>query len=194
MNRSTRQQIAISGVGGQGVLFVTKVLAETALANGWSVLISETHGMAQRGGNVISHLKISRKADPAASAVDPTGSNPADPGPGEFCSPLIRSGQADVLICLHPDGVPAHGHFKKTDGILFSNEPTDQGEYVLDATGIAGELGSPISANLVLIGFAAGSGRLFCTTKQVRQTIEDLGGPRLEINLRAFLAGVNRHA
>ncbi|MDH3344895.1 MAG: 2-oxoacid:acceptor oxidoreductase family protein, partial [Desulfobacteraceae bacterium] len=47
-----RQQIVISGVGGQGVLFVTRLLAEAAIMKGFSVFTSETHGMAQRGGTV----------------------------------------------------------------------------------------------------------------------------------------------
>ncbi|MCX5883025.1 MAG: 2-oxoacid:acceptor oxidoreductase family protein, partial [Deltaproteobacteria bacterium] len=50
-----KQQIIISGVGGQGVLFVTRLLAEAAMMKGYPVLTSETHGMAQRGGTVVSH-------------------------------------------------------------------------------------------------------------------------------------------
>ena len=69
MSTAFKQQIVISGVGGQGVLFVTRLLAEAAIARGLPVLTSETHGMAQRGGSVVSHLKV-----------------------GDFSSPLIRSG------------------------------------------------------------------------------------------------------
>ena len=57
MNNSIRQQIVISGVGGQGVLFVTRLLAEAAILKGFSVFTSETHGMAQRGGTVSADLK-----------------------------------------------------------------------------------------------------------------------------------------
>ena len=99
------QQIAISGVGGQGMLFVTKLLAETALDSGYSVLISETHGMAQRGGNVISHLKIKDRDDKGST----------------LRSPLIRPGRADLLLVLHPDGLLIHGHFLKPGGWLFCN-------------------------------------------------------------------------
>jgi indolepyruvate ferredoxin oxidoreductase beta subunit len=58
MSKMVRQQILISGVGGQGVLFITILLAEAAINKGLPVFTSETHGMAQRGGTVVSHLKV----------------------------------------------------------------------------------------------------------------------------------------
>ncbi len=174
------QQIAISGVGGQGVLFVTKLLAETALDLGHSVLISETHGMAQRGGNVISHLKIG--------------------GVGAECgrlrSPLIRPGKADLLLVLHPDGLLIHGFYLKSGGLVFCNRPPTggdaaaAGEASVDANRIASELGAPVCANLVLLGFAAGSGKLFCRADQVEATLQGAGGKRAEINIKAFAAGL----
>ncbi|MBT4876162.1 MAG: indolepyruvate ferredoxin oxidoreductase, partial [Desulfobacula sp.] len=47
----------LTGLGGQGILFMTKVLATTALNKGYNILGAETHGMAQRGGSVVSHLR-----------------------------------------------------------------------------------------------------------------------------------------
>jgi indolepyruvate ferredoxin oxidoreductase, beta subunit len=174
------QQIAVSGVGGQGVLFVTKLLADTALASGYSVLISETHGMAQRGGNVISHLKISGSTD---------GGTP-------LRSPLIRPGKADLLLVLHPDGLGIHGHYLKPGGTAFCNRSEEdrrevgRGEAAIDANRMAAELGAPVCANLVLLGFAAGSGKLICTAETVEQTLRHLGGQRAAINLAAFEAGL----
>lgn len=168
------QQIIVSGLGGQGVLFVTKLLAETALDMEYSALLSETHGMAQRGGNVISHLKIWRK----------------DAGAGAgYTSPLVRPGMADVLISLHPDAILAHGHFLKPGGIAFCNDPQAEAACALDATAIACELGTPVSANLVLLGFAAGSGGLFCSPEHLEATLKRIGGKRLEASLQAFKAG-----
>lgn len=174
------QQIAISGVGGQGVLFVTKLLAETALDSGYSVLISETHGMAQRGGNVISHLKIKDRDDKGST----------------LRSPLIRPGRADLLLVLHPDGLLIHGHFLKPGGWLFCNLPgtgTDNAavsEASLDANRLASELGAPVCANLVLLGFVVGSGKLFCQAEQVEVVLRRAGGQRVEINLKAFQVGL----
>jgi indolepyruvate ferredoxin oxidoreductase, beta subunit len=171
------QQIIVSGVGGQGVLFITKILAETALVMGFSVLVSETHGMAQRGGNVISHLKV---AKPEQGSQDPAAT---------FTSPLIRPGHADVFLGLHPDSPAAHGFFLRPGGRSFCNIPGPQGRDCLDASSIARELGLPITANLVLLGFAVGSGELFCSNEMLETTVEKFGGRRLEGSLKALRAG-----
>ena len=174
------QQIIISGVGGQGILFITRLLAETALDMGCSILISETHGMAQRGGNVISHLKVSaRSSDFAADSPQP------------FVSPLIRPGRADLLLALHPDGEAAHGHYLKAGGITIASRPEPTSPRCVDAARIALSLKSPVSANLVLLGFAAGSGVLFCSPEQLQATLERVGGKRLDLNSRAFQAGLD---
>jgi indolepyruvate ferredoxin oxidoreductase beta subunit len=172
------QQIIISGVGGQGILFITRLLAETALEMGLSVLISETHGMAQRGGNVISHLKVSSLADDAAA-----------PTSRPFVSPLIRPGRADLLLAMHPDGEKAHGFYLKDGGVIISNRPDSSNSSALDAGRMALDLESPVSANLVLLGFAAGSGALFCQPEQVRATLERFGGRRIELSLKAYETG-----
>ena len=169
------QQIIVSGVGGQGVLFVTKVLADTAMNLGYSVMVSETHGMAQRGGNVISHLKVEKSTGGAARLI----------------SPLVRPGHADVLLSLHPDAILAHAHFLKPGGDSFCNTPNPDEQNALDATRIASDLGSAISANLVLLGFATRSSVLFCSAEDIQATLESYGGKRRDIALRAFLAGRN---
>lgn len=171
------QQIIVSGVGGQGVLFVTKVLADTAMQSGYSVMVSETHGMAQRGGNVISHLKVEKRTDGASVSSN------------RLVSPLVRPGHADVLLSLHPDAILAHAHFLKPGGETFCNAPDPSGKNTIDATRIASSLGSSISANLVLLGFAAAAGVLFCKPQDIEATLESYGGKRREIALRAFLAG-----
>lgn len=169
------QQIIVSGVGGQGVLFLTRLLAETALNLDYSLLVSETHGMAQRGGNVISHVKIFDRNDPEAAC---------------HTSPLIRPGRADVLFALHKDGIPAHGHYLKPGGILYRNDTAGAEADRVDATGLACDLGAPVVANLVLLGFAAETGGLFCTTADIEATLGKIAGRRLDISLRAFQAGV----
>ena len=166
------QQVIISGLGGQGVLFVTRVLADTALRLGFSVFVSETHGMAQRGGNVISHLKIAKK------------------GRETLASPLVRPGRADVLLALHPESFAVHGFYLNPEGgAAFCNakEPAP-GCCCLDATGIATELGSVVSANLVLLGFAAAGGGLFCGPDDIEATLESYGGKRLETSRAALRA------
>ena len=163
------QQIIVSGIGGQGVLFATRLLAETALFLGHSVMISETHGMAQRGGNVISHLKV---------------------GGADIISPLIRPGRADVFLGLHPDSFMVHGFYLKEGGKAFLNGPGQDALPTVNAAGIAADLGAPVAANLVLLGFAAASGFLFCRPEDFEAQLARIGGRRQALNLKAFRTGV----
>jgi len=163
-----KQQIVVSGRGGQGVLFVTRLLAEAGLEVGADVLTSETHGMAMRGGTVISHIKI-----------------------GNFRSPLIRKGRADSGLFLTDDNIPIHGAYVRAGGIRIVNTGL-QGEYAgIDATACAKELGSLLATNLVLLGFAVRKGALFCDETVMRRVIKQASRPsQIELNLRGFEKGL----
>lgn len=171
------QQLIISGVGGQGILFITRLLAETAIAKGLPVLTSETHGMAQRGGIVISHLKV-----------------------GEFTSPLVRPGQADGLLALKTETVELHRHFLKDDAWIVANATSlavveaVHPIATIDADTIALGLGNPQAVNLIVLGRAlAGPKRLFCTAGEVEGTIRRKLAAKpalLEGALTAFRAGL----
>jgi indolepyruvate ferredoxin oxidoreductase, beta subunit len=176
----SRQQLIISGVGGQGILFITRLLAETAIAKGLPVLTSETHGMAQRGGIVVSHLKV-----------------------GGFASPLVRPGQADVLLALKPETVRLHLHFLKEEGVIATNarealpEAAPYPVTTVDADSIALSLGDPQAVNLIVLGQAlALPGRLFCTADEVEAVIRQrMAGKdkQLARALAAFHAGLGRN-
>ena len=163
-----KQQIVVSGIGGQGVLFVTRVLAEAAIEMNLEVLTSETHGMAMRGGTVISHVKV-----------------------GPFTSPLIRMGQADIGIFLHAGNVEVHRGFLKPEGLIYVNrEKNGDGESV-DATGLARQQGVLVIANLVLLGFAVRQRRLFCDATAVEAVLKRISpAGQLETNLAGFRLGV----
>ena len=161
------QQIVISGVGGQGVLFITRLLAEAALELNTSVLSSETHGMAQRGGTVISHLKV-----------------------GDFHSPLIRSGHADVLLALKEENILLHRHFLRDGGSILVNSGDSSNPAAIDATHLAQKLGAVVAANAVLLGFALASGKLFCNLETIRRVMNrSIRGNRLELSLKALEMG-----
>jgi len=171
----TQQQLIISGVGGQGILFVTRLLADVAISRGLAVLTSETHGMAQRGGIVISHLKI-----------------------GPFSSPLVRPGQADGLLSLRGETVPLHRHFLRPDGWVVANSPTteaaDGRQFMVEADSAALALGNPQAVNLIVLGRAlAEPGLIFCSREQVEAAVRARLGGRaklLEGALAALAAGM----
>ena len=163
-----KQQIIISGLGGQGVLFVTRLLAEAGLEMGMDVLTSETHGMAMRGGTVLSHVKI-----------------------GGFKSPLIRKGSADMGLYLVHSNIAMHGDFVKKEGYRVVN--TDRsGEYLfIDATNQARKMGSLLVTNLILLGYAVAHKTLFCDAGIMRKVIEKISNSRnRDLNLAGFEKGL----
>lgn len=164
-----KRQIIVSGIGGQGVLFLTRVLAEAALETGRDVLTSETHGMAMRGGTVVSHIRV-----------------------GNFRSPLIRRGQADIGLFLNAGNWAVHGDYMKPGAGVFINTSAPGDHRRIDAAGIAKEGGSLVVANLVLLGFALTEGLLFCDAAAVDAVIRRISPPRqLDMNLKGLQSGLN---
>jgi len=160
-------QIVICGRGGQGILFLTRLLDEVALSLGLNVISSETHGMAMRGGSVVSYVKI-----------------------GNFNSPLIRSGQGDILFALAESELPLTRHLlKKKGGQIYVNSPeTKPG--AIDASAKAEALGSLVVSNLVLLGFACSHPVFPFTFESIKSVLITMSPKRvLENNIKALKAG-----
>lgn len=168
-----KQQIIISGLGGQGALTLTRLLAEAAAALELPVLTSETHGMAQRGGTVISMVKV-----------------------GPFRGPLIPVGAADLGLFLHRANLELHRWYLKPEGLALVNTDTEGDYRQLDASGLALRHGwAPVIANLILLGYAAGLGALFCGPDLLEKVIVAKTPARfLDLNLQAFRLGVEQAA
>ncbi len=163
-----KQQIIVSGIGGQGVLFLTRVIAQVAVDRGLPVLTAETHGMAQRGGTVLSTIKV-----------------------GNFASPLIRTGQGDLGLLLWDDNLTVHRTLLKSTGtILLNSEQTGEG-IRLDAAKLARELGNAVLLNLILLGRAVREQAIFCSAEECVAAIRKLAPQRfVEQNLQAFQKGL----
>ncbi len=182
MRKTVKQQILISGLGGQGVLFVTGLLAEAAIKKGLPVFTSETHGMAQRGGTVVSHFKV-----------------------GDFSSPLIRPFKADGLLVLKDENIAQHGSFLRKGGWAVVNSENDLkieknvAASGVDADKLAQEISNPKSVNLVVLGFAlaragqkAGDRNLFCSLADIKQVLRKRFGSRkklLDASIKALETG-----
>jgi indolepyruvate ferredoxin oxidoreductase beta subunit len=163
-------QVIICGRGGQGVLFLTRILDEAALSEGKDVISSKTHGMAMRGGSVVSSIRI-----------------------GPFASPLIRSGQGDSILALSESEVSLTMHLlKKEGGQVYVNSAMSK-EGAIDATGVAHELGSLVVSNLVLLGFACAHEEFPFRFATIKKAVRRISSPRvLDINLRALTEGYRR--
>lgn len=189
MSQLVNQQIVISGVGGQGVLFVTRLLAEAAISKGLRVFTSETHGMAQRGGTVISHLKV-----------------------GNYSSPLIRPFMADGMLALKVESIAQHGSFLKSDGWLVVNSANGkkpemdvpQATFATDADRMAQNINNPKSVNLVMLGYAlaklsvsaVGQSKLFCCQRDIEAVLKTRFADKeamLDASLKALEVGYHAH-
>ena len=185
--------ILIVGVGGQGTLLASVLLGKIALEEGYDVKLAEVHGMAQRGGSVVNHVRISE---------------------GEVRSPLIEEGGADVIVAFEELEAYRWISYLKKGGAIFVNSQQikpmpvimGQAEYpadilgflrenaekvtALDALGIATECGSAKAVNTVLLG-AMAKELPFPKETWVRQ-IESTVKPKfVELNKEAFEKGYN---
>lgn len=169
LDNLTRIQIILAGVGGQGVVLASRVLSEMALIRGLPVISAENHGMAKRGGSVVTTMKI-----------------------GKFSNPLIRQGSADVLLGFTLNEALRNLPFLKAGGHCFVNttELVSDGAHTIDATGIAIQVGNPRAANLVLMGFAFAHPGLVLGVDDLNAAVRAVVPTRyLEANLRAVQAG-----
>jgi indolepyruvate ferredoxin oxidoreductase, beta subunit len=174
--------MVLCGLGGQGILFMTKVLAQVALDNGYNVMGAETHGMAQRGGSVVSHLRL-----------------------GNVQGSLVRTNEAPLLLALEENEAYRNLPFLARGGRLYVNTPSSlfPREEVKDflarkeivsravpADKIALDLGAPMSSNLALLGFFSAFEDKPFGYDTLKQTLTQISPDRFrEKNLSIFDAG-----
>lgn len=180
--------ILICGVGGQGTVLAAKVVSQAALSRKEKVLSAETIGMAQRGGSVVSHVRI---------------------GSGVY-SPLISCGQADVIIAFEATEAVRNIRYLKKNGTVIVNskivapvtaslgaktfETSAMVEYLkstgakvicVDTDEACKKLGSSKPVNMILLGAACSAG-IFCA-QEIKDAVKVLVKPAFhEINLRAI--------
>ncbi len=165
-------EIIAAGIGGQGVLFLTRILCEVALKKKEHVIASEVHGMSQRGGSVTSHVKI-----------------------GNFRGPLIKPGNADLLLALDWKEGLRNLHMLKRGGRAVFNAPFKfkipaTEIYSIDATESARRLGDIQLANLVILGYALSLNVLPFRSDEVRDVVHMLLPiSKKELGLKALEAG-----
>ena len=160
---------------------MTRVLSSAALEEGIPVIGSETHGMAQRGGSVVAHLKLGT----------------------EFKSPLIMRGEADVLLSLDfTEGLRNLGYLGEGSTALINGTETLPDAvssltselkirlFLIDATERAVSLGSYLSLNAVMLGALASTGLLPFDAARLRDSVGRIGRKEVrETNIEAFDAG-----
>jgi indolepyruvate ferredoxin oxidoreductase beta subunit len=186
--------VLIAGVGGQGNLFASSILAEYLIKKGYKIIAVETIGAAQRGGSVVSHLRVSD---------------------AELYSPLIPAGKVDILMGFETIEMLRNFELLAGDGMYLLNDykeptvlcnmemdtyPSDEeiraalkksGKkgYSIKATECARQIGGSLLTNVVMVGALCQVSPLF-DSQEVKQVLVGKSPARVkEQNLQAFDAG-----
>ncbi len=188
--------VIITGVGGQGNVLASRVLAGMLVNAGYYVTIGETFGMSQRGGSVMSHVRISQKA--IRSPQMPLGS--ADIiialEPVEALRVLIKYGNPDVAVLsnsrvVYPIGViTGELNYPSLTEIQNVLQKTTAKNWLLDATEDAVKLGNPVLSNIIMIGALSATDLLPIDRRSFEKEIaKNMTADKLRINMLAFDAG-----
>ena len=186
--------LIIAGVGGQGNILASQIVATAGIKEGLYVTVGETYGASQRGGPVMSHIRFSARAQ---------------------CGPLIPEGEADIIVGLEPiEALRIIGDFgNPKTRVIVSPRPiypiwvlSGQAKYppVEEVLQKLGELVAEVrvvkaiqegeaglAANVVIVGALADSGMLPIAVKYYEDSIREIVAPRdLDLNLQAFRKGV----
>lgn len=184
-----KTDIILAGVGGQGILSIAAVLGLAALNESLHLKQAETHGMSQRGGAVVSHVRISDEP---------------------IASDLIPKGKADIILSVEPMEALRYLPFLKKDGyiitnsmpfvnipnypemkVLFEEMKAKSKVILIDADKMAKEAGSTKASNMVMIG--AASPFIQITPEKIEKGISDLfirkGEQIVQLNHSAFRMG-----
>jgi indolepyruvate ferredoxin oxidoreductase beta subunit len=189
--------IIITGVGGQGNVMASRVLAGMLVSAGYIVTIGETFGMYQRGGSVMSHLRVSSTS--VLSPQIPQGR--ADIiialEPVEALRVIVKYGNPDVAVLsnsrvVYPMGVITGDFtYPSLDEIKSAFEKLTAHNWLIDATSVAVDLGNPVLSNIVMIGALAGASLLPIDRRAFEKEItKSMSAEKRQINLTAFDAGV----
>jgi indolepyruvate ferredoxin oxidoreductase beta subunit len=188
--------VIIGGVGGQGNVLASQILGHMLVARGYVITIGETYGASQRGGAVMSHLRLSEK---------------------DQFSPLIPEGRCDLLVSLEPvealrilepyghpgvmtlintrpifpmDVISGNATYPEVSKVIGSVQALSRKAWTINATQIALDMGDPIFSNMAMLGALYGTNTLPIDREGFEATIQALLPPhKLSENLKAFDEG-----
>lgn len=190
--------VVVTGVGGQGNVLASLLIGAVLVDQGYKVTIGETYGASQRGGSVMSHLRISRDQQYGPLMPPRAADLVIALEPAEAARILGQFGNPETVAVVnsrpvHPvDVICGDIPYPDMDELMAKIRSLSRDAYFLPATEKALELGNPILSNIVLIGYAAGAGLLPIDIEGLEKAIAEYLSPtKVAINREAFLSGVN---
>ena len=189
--------VIITGVGGQGNVMASRVLGNMLSRKNLNITIGETFGASQRGGSVMSHLRISAESYWSPQIPKGKGHLVISLEPTEAIRVLMNYGNPNVRVLCNTRPVHAIGvisgeqRYPSMDELKSWIEELSEDCWFLEATEKALELGNPILGNIMMIGAAAGIGALPLDREGFEAAIsETLSSDKLALNLKAYDLGV----
>jgi indolepyruvate ferredoxin oxidoreductase beta subunit len=189
MGINSKINIVIAGVGGQGIITLSKIIGDAAVKENVKVLVAETHGLSQRGGSVEVHLRI-----------------------GDVYAPLVLKGEADILLSMELIEAARNIDYLNQNGIVITSDvilrPPIPGVklpkkeeivsefkrnnikyYIIPTKDLSEKAGSYLSENIVLLGalYKLADLEKFISIDSIKESIKTMRNP--EINLKAFELG-----
>ena len=184
------------GVGGQGLITFGRVLAEAAILNGVKVLTAEVHGMAQRGGSVVTHIRL---GDVESPLIPLNGAHVIVSMELLEAARYINYANRNTLLILNKrlirPNIPGV-KVPKMDEIIEKIKSTGLKTVILEADKLAEKAGSYVSSNMVMLGALLGSKILddFVKLENVEQVVSKMPEPWREINIKALKLGYSSYS
>jgi indolepyruvate ferredoxin oxidoreductase beta subunit len=188
--------LIITGVGGQGNVMISLIIGNAFVRNGYFVTIGETYGASQRGGPVMSHMRISKETQYSPFIPDGCADIILGMEPVETLRMLGRYGNPNVITIINPrpiysiDVTVGAAEYPDLGKLVETVKELSAKTWIINATELAQKMGSPMFANAILIGALIGSGVLAIDKKSVEPVLRETFPKEIEANLAAFNTGI----
>ena len=188
--------LIITGVGGQGNVVMSLIIGSALIREGYRVTIGETYGLSQRGGPVMSHVRISEETQYDSFIPDGHADIILALEPAEAMRMLGRFGNPAVITIVNPrpiysiDVLSGEAEYPVLDELMEAIKGLSAKTWVVDATDEAQKLGNPLLANVVLIGALIGSGVFPLGSKSIEPVLRETFPKAAESNIVAFSKGM----
>jgi len=188
--------IIITGVGGQGNVLASQILGHMLVQQGYRITIGETYGASQRGGSVMSHIRVSQETQ--YSPLIPEGKCDLVVGlePVEAMRVLAQYGNPGVMLLINTrpiypiDVIAGNTTYPELSFVLEKIQGLSRRVWTLNATDIGLELGDPIFSNIVMLGALSALDLLPLSREKFQNTIQELlPSQKLPLNMTAFDKG-----
>lgn len=190
--------LVISGVGGQGNILLSRLIGRSLLKKGYFVTVGETLGVAQRGGAVMSNVRVSEKMPLGSLIPEAKAHVILSLEPLETLRMLVKYGNPKVVTVtnFHPlfpiDVLSGKAQYPDYDALRQAITGLSEAAWFLNATDMGLKLGTPIVANVIMLGALIGIDLLPLTNEDIEAEIKTtFSGDRAKLNLKAFSIGTD---